>query len=322
MLSFSIRSRFSGPLGPFPFLLFFPAVIISAIVFNRGSGYVATALSAGLSAYAFLPPIGSLAIEEPSHLVGWCLYVLIGAAITTIIEAQHMAYRKLARAHANLSVSLQETAASEADKADLLREMSHRVLNNMQTVISLLHLQARVSDPNTRDNLLSAAERVGVMAKVQNRLVRSEGVTSTDAHEFITELCNDLRSALIGLRPIQLTVYAESHQVPINQVVSVGLIINELVINALKYAFPDDRAGHVSVEFTRMDNEFRLCVSDDGVGVAPVREPSEAVHSSTGLGQRIVKAFVTQLDGRLEVTHRSPGTTSTVHFPAPALVPP
>src|SRR3954465_3151511 len=82
MLSFSIRSRFSESLGPFPFLLFFPAVIISAIVFNRGSGYVATVLSAGLAAYAFLPPIGSFAIEEPSYLVGWCLYVLIGAAIT------------------------------------------------------------------------------------------------------------------------------------------------------------------------------------------------------------------------------------------------
>ncbi|WP_195904198.1 sensor histidine kinase [Microvirga lotononidis] len=319
LISFSIRSRYSEPLGPFPFLLFFPAIIVSAIVFNQGSGYVATALSGGLSAYFFIPPIGSLAINDPSQFLGWCLYVLIGVAITVIIEAQHKAYRELAYAHAKLSQSLKETAASEADKANLLREMSHRVLNNMQTVISLLHLQARVSDPNTRDNLLSAAERVGVMGKVQNRLVRSEGVTTTDAHDFISELCNDLQMALIGQRPIQLNVYAESHQVPINQVVSVGLIINELVINALKYAFPDNRPGHVTVEFTRLNDKFRLCVSDDGIGVAPVREPSGVAHSSTGLGQRIVKAFVAQLDGRLEVALGSPGTTCTVHFPAPKL---
>jgi two-component system, sensor histidine kinase PdtaS len=164
---------------------------------------------------------------------------------------------------------------------------------------------------------MTAAERVSVMAKVQRRLVRSEGAVWADSRSFIEELCRDLESALIGLRPIRLDVEAESHPIPLNQAVSVGLIINELLVNALKYAFPDDRDGWVRVTFTRTGQEYCLVISDNGVGLSATRD-STSSSASTGLGQRLIRSFVTQLGGRLEIEPHEPGTRAQVCFPVSA----
>ncbi|MBL0404228.1 DUF4118 domain-containing protein [Microvirga aerilata] len=310
LLAFALRQTFSDALKDFPFLLFFPAIILSAVLFNQGSGLVATVLSAVLSAFFFLEPLGSFAIKDPGQFLGWCLFVVIGVAITIIIEAQHAAYRQLKRAH-------DVTRASESDKAELLIETNHRIMNNLHTVISLLHLQARSAKEPTREDFMTAAERVSVMAKVQRRLVRFEGAVLADSRSFIEELCRDLESALIGLRPIRLEIEAESHPIPLTQAVSVGLIINELLVNALKYAFPEDRDGRVGVTFTRKGDEYCLAVRDDGVGLSASRE-SASSPSSTGLGQRLIRSFVAQLGGRHEIEPGSPGTCAEVCFPVTA----
>ncbi len=316
-LAFVLRYTFSESLNGFPFLLFFPALILASVLFDRGSGLVATVLSAVLAAYFFLEPIGSFAIRDPGQFLGWCLFVIIGIAITLIIEAEHAAYRQLDRAHAELIRAHEATRASEADKIELVQEMNHRIMNNLHTVISLLHLQARsVRDP-TREDFLTAAERVGVMAKVQRRLVRSDGAVLADSQSFIEELCTDLQSALIGPRALRLDVQAESHSIPLNQAVSVGLIINELVVNALKYAFPGDQEGRVSVTFTRSGHEFCLAVRDDGVGFADAPS-SGSPATSTGLGQRLIRSFAAQLGGRHKIETCLPGTYAQVRFPASA----
>jgi two-component sensor histidine kinase len=317
IVAFTLRHTFYGALKDFPFLLFFPAIILSAVLFNRGSGLVATVLSAVLSAYFFLEPIGSFAIRDPGQFLGWCVFVVIGIAITLIIEAEHLAYRQLNEAHAQLKQAHEATKASEADKAELLVETNHRVMNNLHTVISLLHLQARSAKDPTREDFLTAAERVSVMAKVQRRLVRSEGVDWADSRAFIEELCRDLETALVSLRPIRLDVKAESHPIPLNQAVSIGLIINELLVNALKYAFPDDRDGRVFVTFTRTEDEYCLAVSDNGVGFPTARD-SASSPLSTGLGQRLIRAFVAQLGGRLKIEPRTTGTRAQVCFPVSA----
>ena len=105
----------------------------------------------------------------------------------------------------------------------------------------------------------------------------------------------------------------ESHLVPQERAVPVGLIINELLTNALKYAFPDERTGTVSVRFTREAEGFCLRVTDDGVGMAPDR-PADG----SGLGQRLVRSMVTQLEGSyaIEPDAGTPGTVATVRFPA------
>lgn len=107
-------------------------------------------------------------------------------------------------------------------------------------------------------------------------------VRSVDTSEFIASLCDDLSAALIGLRPITLVVDAESHLMPQERAVPVGLIMNELLTNALKYAFPDERSGTVKVRFWRDQDSFCLRVHDDGVGMTFKRTPR-----GSGLGQRL-----------------------------------
>jgi two-component system, sensor histidine kinase PdtaS len=317
IFSFVLRQTFSDALREFPFLLFFPAIILSAVLFNRGSGLIATVLSATLSAYFFLEPTGSFAIRNSSQFLGWCLFVVIGLAVTMIIEAQHAAYRQLKQAHAELKRAHEATKASEADKAELLVESNHRIMNNLHTVVSLLHLQARSAKEPTREDFMTAAERVSVMAKVQRRLVRFEGAVLADSRSFIEELCRDLESALIGLRPIRFEIEAESHPIPLTQAVSVGLIINELLANALKYAFPDDRDGWLRVTFIRLGDEFCLGVSDNGVGL-PATQGSAHSSASTGLGQRLIRSFAAQLGGQHTVESGSTGTYAQVCFPVSA----
>jgi two-component sensor histidine kinase len=189
-------------------------------------------------------------------------------------------------------------------------------MNNLHTVVSLLHLQARSTSDQAREDLLTTAERVNVMAKVPQRLVRSDGADTADVKEFIEGLCNDLRAALIGARPVQLIVRAESLPIPLNKAISVGLIVNELVVNSLKYAFPDKREGGVVVEFTRKGGEYHLRVSDDGIGSGPQSNAAAPPQGSARLGQRLIRSFVAQLSGRIEIENRSPGTTVVVWFPA------
>src|SRR3954469_12536882 len=121
------------------------------------------------------------------------------------------------------------------------------------------------------------------MGRVNERLRRIDGpVAVVSSDEFIQGLCEDLKTALIGLRPISMHVAVAHHVLSQDRAVAVGLILNELLTNALKYAFPEDRHGHVRVTFERVGAEFVLRVSDNGVGIAPERSAQ-----GSGLGQRL-----------------------------------
>ena len=110
------------------------------------------------------------------------------------------------------------------------------------------------------------------------------------------------------MRPISVEVSAESHRLSLNRAVPLGLIINELLTNALKYAFPGDREGRIRIVFERKDEDFHLCVCDNGVGF-----PEGA--RAEGLGTRLVRALSAQLGGRLRIESRASGTECTLVFP-------
>jgi two-component sensor histidine kinase len=145
--------------------------------------------------------------------------------------------------------------------------------------------------------------------------VRAQGEAVVHSKAFITDLCDDLRSAFAELRPIRLRVEVEDHQLPQEQAVPVGLIINELVTNALKYAFPDGRSGTVRVSFICQQQTFCLSVEDDGIGT-----DAEAKPKGSGLGQRLLRSMAIQLGGSMEIGPRpgtlSAGTIGVVRFPA------
>ncbi|MCA3255153.1 MAG: PAS domain-containing protein [Alphaproteobacteria bacterium] len=206
--------------------------------------------------------------------------------------------------------------AADAQKAVLLADLNHRVKNHLQSVSGLLDLASRRAETldEARAALEAGARRLGVLGRVYTRLQIDRDKTVVEAQRFLGDLCEDLRASLVGERPVAVHVDSEALDIDSSRAALVGLIVNELVQNALKYAFPDDRAGSVRVGFARSPDEFRLTVADDGIGFAG--------DATAGSGKRLVRALVQQLGGTLD-RQGPPGTRYDIGFPAedPALRP-
>jgi len=196
----------------------------------------------------------------------------------------------------------------------LLREMSHRVNNSLSIIASILLLKAAtVQSDETRRHLREAHERVLAIATVQEQLDPSAYGEQIEAGSYLTRLCDSLAASMIpGDRPIVLRVDAAAGTVTSEHAVSMGLIVTELVINALKHAFPNGGEGLIIVRFESSETSWRLSVSDNGVGMATsLTEPP----AKSGLGTSIIEALTRQLNGRVTMSDAAPGTTVSMTFP-------
>jgi chemotaxis protein methyltransferase CheR len=196
----------------------------------------------------------------------------------------------------------------------LLREMTHRVNNSLSIVASVLMLKAvTVQSEETRRHLHEAHERVLAIATVHEQLHPSAYGEPVDVERYLTKLCDSLAASMIrDDQPISLRVEAAAGALSSDQAVSMGLIVTELVINALKHAFPRGGEGAIVVRYESGAANWRLSVSDDGAGIASsLIEPP----ARSGLGTSIVEALTRQLNGRLTTTNTSPGTTVSLTVP-------
>jgi two-component sensor histidine kinase len=196
-------------------------------------------------------------------------------------------------------------------KQTLLQEMEHRVANSLQIIASILMIKARmVTSEETRAHLSDAHQRVMSVASVQSHLHATDGVELIEVGPYLVTLCDSLAVSMIGQsQPIVLQVMADEGQLRSAQAVSLGLIVTELVINALKYAFPKDTPGSlVMVTFETKGGDWKLVVSDNGVGKAV---PDAAVNPG-GLGTIIVGALVKQLDARMDAVSSPNGVSVAV----------
>jgi two-component system, sensor histidine kinase PdtaS len=297
-------------LSGFPFLLFFLAILVNAGLFGRAAGAYSVLLSAAIAVFFVFVTPRSAPFNAPARATEIILFMIAALAASAAMASLRSSMHDLAQANERL-------AAAEREKDLLLRETGHRVKNDLASLMALVRLQERsVSDPAARAALASTGERIRVLSRLHERLRRADKAAVVDIGRFITELCDDLRAALHGLRPVALKVHAESCLLPQEQAVAVGLITNELLTNALKYAFPDDRSGTVAVRFARDGDSFELVVADDGIGVSP-EAPSRG---SSGLGQRLVRSLAAQLGGIVEIGPNSEagGTKAVARFPAKA----
>jgi chemotaxis protein methyltransferase CheR len=197
-------------------------------------------------------------------------------------------------------------------KQVLLQEMQHRVANSLQIIASILMLKARaVTSEETRFHLKDAHQRVISVAEVQSHLHASGGVDQIEVGPYLTKLCGSLAASMIGdNQPIVLKVVADHGMIGSDKAVSIGLIVTELVINAVKYAFPTLREdARVTVTFGSDADGWTLTVSDNGVGKAD----GAPVTTHGGLGTVIVDALVKQLDGHMTVVTTDGMTVSIRH---------
>jgi two-component system, sensor histidine kinase PdtaS len=189
------------------------------------------------------------------------------------------------------------------EKAELMLEIQHRVANSLQIIASVLMQSARrVSSEESRLHLRDAHSRVMAIAELQRQLAES-GAGDVAIGPYLDQLCLSLGASMIADHDkIQLVTHTDASRVIANTSVSIGLIVTELVINSLKHAFPNDRQGRISVDFTSDGADWRLVVADDGIGM---KGADDAV---AGLGTNIVNALARHLNADVRVSDAGPGT--------------
>ena len=202
--------------------------------------------------------------------------------------------------HQDLTARRQATEmlrSSLEEKTAMLREIHHRVKNSLQIVVSLLRLQTnRTESPEARTALRDVESRIFSMALLHEVLYRSASLSRIDFADYVKELCSHLLSPLgVAASRVQLDHQVDCRSLLLDQSVSCGLIITELVSNALKHAFPGDRAGRVLVELRETEErQVVLRVSDNGIGLPASFDPAQA----STLGLRLIANLTQQLVGK------------------------
>jgi two-component sensor histidine kinase len=217
--------------------------------------------------------------------------------------------RARAEAEAEIHASRDRFAALAAEREVLLREVNHRVGNSLQIIASLLHLQASsASQDDVKAALTNAMGRVAAVAQVHRRLYTSHDLKSVLLNQYLDALLEDLRRSAEGNKMSRLTLQAENIEIDPDRAVAIGIIVNELVMNAVKYAYPDG-AGPIHVDLRTQGEDIVLAIADDGVGLNGKSDPR-----STGMGQRIVSAMATKLEAGVERDPDHDGTRIVVRF--------
>jgi two-component sensor histidine kinase len=202
----------------------------------------------------------------------------------------------------------QSKAALEASNARLqalLHEVNHRVANSLQLVTAFVQLQARsITDEAAKSALADTQRRISAIGQVHKRLYTSDDVQTVAMDEYLQALIGELQEtwSTPASRRI-LTLVAEPVRLATDRAVAMGVIVNELVANACKYAYSPDTDGEVRIELRHQDGRFHLQVEDDGVGL-----PADGAVKGTGLGSKLVRAMAASLGSTVDYASASRGT--------------
>lgn len=284
-----------------PYAFVFLAVVGSAVVAGWRSGLVSLVAGQLLTLYFIVEPRWSFAIADSSRAAGLVLATVSELLILVIIGLYQ---REIERAW-----SVREGQMDLLEKA--LKEIDHRTGNNYQTMLALVVTQANGSEGAVRDALLQVADRIRGVAEAQRKLaVASISLERVLIGEHLLGLCAGLERGMAG-PGVRLETEVADFAVDAGQAACVSILVNELVTNAFKHAFPDGREGTIRVALTSLGRELELQVADDGVGM-----DGSAASRGTGLGTRLVETFVRQLRGRHDVKSDASGTRHRIRFPA------
>jgi two-component sensor histidine kinase len=287
----------TGESAPFAFV--FVAVVGAAVLAGWRSGLLALLLAQLLAWFLIVDP--AVSGIERLHNVGGFTVASLAQLMTLVIIALYQ--REVDRAW-----SRREAQVDLIHQA--LVEMDHRTTNNYQTVLSLVSAQAKHAEPSVKEALEQFAGRIRAIAMASKQLaVSSDNLATVNTSNHLGELCGELRQGLT--RPgISIECHLEDISLGADETTWLSILMNELVTNALKHAFPDDREGTISVALKRTINGIELTVADNGIGMKPASRSR-----GNGLGTRLIQTFTRQLGARHEVDSGKDGTRHHIHIP-------
>ena len=259
-------------------------------------------------------------------------------SLLIVVAQRERAEERLQKAHGELETRVEERTAdlmranesllieaSQRERAEeqirtslrekevLLKEINHRVKNNLQIISSLLNLQSRdIHDEQALRSFQVSQDRIRAMALVHEKLYLSEDLARIDFGEYIESLASDLRSSYgLNSQHVKLKIDVDNILLGVDTAIPCGVIVNELVANSLKHAFPEDRSGEIAISFREVDGHYSMIFKDDGVGLP---EGLDISHPSS-LGLTIVNAVTGQLGGTIDLS-RNGGSEISITFPA------
>lgn len=277
----------AAPLLPtgYPFVTFFPAVILASFLFGVRPGLFAAVLCGALSWYFFIPPFHKMTLN-PAVAVAMLFYIAVVAVDITLIHFMQ-------RANYHLALERERSRALADNRELLFRELQHRVSNNLQVAAAMLGLQRRHIDHDAaRRALDDASARLALIGRISRALYDPSG-SGNDMRAFLEMLTEDLVVAS-GREDVRMKVSAPAGLVlDPNVTVPLALVVAESVSNAIEHGLPDT-AGSIHVHLERSGEGLSLQISDDGRGVPP----DFAIDQAPSLGLRIASALASQLGGR------------------------
>lgn len=289
----------------FPYLTFFPAVILTTFFCGLRPGITCAVLSGLAAWYLFLPPYHSFALDG-STAVALAFYAFIVGVDIALIHLMHRAGDRL-RAERTVTASLYD------QQRTMFQELQHRVANNMQFVAALLTLQKRKvgNDPAAALAALDEARiRLETISRIHRRLYDPQRIDLPVGH-YLQELCTDLLDAT-GARNIVCLVDVPPMHLDLTRLTTLSLLVVEVVTNALKHAFVPDGPGTITIRLQRLGSDrVALTVTDDGRGMPIGFDPG----TSKSLGYRISQGLANQLGGTLAYGGTA-GTVVRIEFPA------
>lgn len=286
-----------------PFVFVFPAALLATLLAGWRAGVLALVILVFGAWYLTLSPTRGFAPLDDTQAATLVLHTLAGVLVIALAEG----FRKAATA-------ADQIGAAKLEVRDLLlRELNHRVKNNFQMVTALLDMQRRrAADAPSEAALADALRRVQSMAQAHAYLYSTgEADESIDLAAYLADLCASLSDSLLLTGLVRLELDLSTARMSRDRAVAMGLVVNELVTNAAKYAFPEGRPGMIKVALRRIETGAELSVADDGIGLPP---ESQIRHG--GLGRRLVESFARQA-GAILTRGDGPGARYVLVLPDP-----
>ena len=289
----------------FPYITFFPAVILTAFFFGVGPGTLAALLCGLLSWYFFIPPIESFALPYRAG-VALGFYIFI---VSVDIALVHW----MQRANGRLVVEQRRSAQLANTREMLFKELQHRVGNNLQMMSSILNLQQRrMEDEHGKVALADASRRIGLVGRLQRTLYSADGA-QLSLSSYIERIVRDTLEAS-GRDDIALVFDAQVNgSLPSQSAIPAALVVAEAVSNAVEHAYADT-AGTIEVTLVQgQSDDFIICIQDEGGGLPP----GFALDSATSLGLRIASTLSRALGGEFTLADRVDGKGAIARLTIP-----
>ena len=298
-----LRFVVDGSLPPgFPFLTFFPAILLTAVLASIRAGIVVAAFSGLAAWYFFVAPVNSLTLN-PASATAMVFFTLIVSTELFLITAMKLALKRLRK-------SEKHSADLAQSRALMFAELQHRVSNNLSVVAALLRLQAGQSKDQGAKQVLSEAQiRINTIARLQRRL-HSPNIQSVAVDDFIRDMAEDTIEVAGAGAGLHLQFDLQTVQLSHDKAVPLGLIVSELLMNAVEHSVGTGaKAGTILISLCKTvideGSTVTLDVQDSGCGLAEDFDISQ----SKSLGLNIARQFATQLEGELTLSNGANGGT-------------